>query len=178
MQIETGPLAIFQESTVPVRSRLAGWAALVRAFNIQAPVRRPSCVAEHHVRGSQRQEGNWTVFDKRYWPGDSFADHLAFALRHEDIDLLIFKRLCDAAPADAFARMVRAAPSGGGSRRAWYLYEHLTGRISRRRRPCRRRCRYPRTRSLFHRCAPPVPAAPCPRQLAGHRALLSGYPAD
>ena len=128
MQIETGPLAVFQERTVPAGSKLAGWAALVRAFNIQAPVRRPSCVAEQHVRGSQREEGGWTVFDKRYWPGDSLADHLGFALRHEDIDLLIFKRLCDAAPAEAFAEMVCAAPSGNPSRRAWYLYEHLTGR--------------------------------------------------
>jgi hypothetical protein len=129
VQIETGLLDIFQERNVPAGARLAGWAALVRAFSIQAPVRRPSCVAEQHVRGSQRESGAWTVFDKRYWPGDSLADHLGFALRHEDIDLLIFKRLCEAAPAEAFAEMVRAAPSGGGSRRAWYLYEHLTGRL-------------------------------------------------
>ena len=128
MRIETGPLAVFQEGTVPAGSQLAGWAALVRTFNIRAPVRQPSCVAQQHVRGSKREEGKWTVFDKRYWPGDSFADHLGFALRHEDIDLLIFKRLCDAAPAEAFAEMVRAAPSGNPSRRAWYLYEHLTGR--------------------------------------------------
>jgi hypothetical protein len=128
MQIETGLLAVFQERSVPAGSKLAGWAALVRAFNIQAPVRHPSCVAEQHVRGSLREEGNWTVFDKRYWPGNTLADHLGFALRHEDIDLLVFKRLCDAAPAEAFAGMVRAAPSGKPSRRAWYLYEHLTGR--------------------------------------------------
>jgi hypothetical protein len=128
VQIETGPLDMFQERPVPAGARLAGWAALVRAFGIQAPVRRPSCVAEQHVRGSQRESGDWTVFDKRYWPGERFADHLGFALRHDDIDLLIFKRLCEAAPAEAFARMVRAAPSGGASRRAWYLYEHLTER--------------------------------------------------
>ena len=59
----------------------AGWAALVRTFAIQAPVRRPSCVSEKHISGSQREERDWTVFDKRYWPGDTFADHLTFALR-------------------------------------------------------------------------------------------------
>lgn len=128
MRIETGPLGVFQERTVPAGSRLAGWAALVRAFKIQAPVRRPSCVAQQHVRGSRRESGGWAVFDKRYWPGDGLADHLGFALRHEDIDLLIFKRLCEVAPAEAFAEMVRAAPSGSPSRRAWYLYERLTGR--------------------------------------------------
>jgi hypothetical protein len=128
MKIETGPLAVFQERSVPAGSRLAGWAALVRAFDIQAPVRRPSCVAEQHVRGSQREEEGWTVFDKRYWPGETLADHLDFALRNEDIDLLVFKRLCDAAPAEAFVGMIRAVPSGIPARRAWYLYELLTGR--------------------------------------------------
>ena len=128
MQIETGPLAVFQERSVPAGSRLAGWAALVRAFDIQAPVRHPSCVAEQHVRGSQREEAGWTIFDKRYWPGETLADHLGFALRNEDIDLLVFKRLCDASPAEDFAGMVHAAPSGSPARRAWYLYEHLTGR--------------------------------------------------
>jgi len=128
MQIETGPITVFQERAVPTGSKLAGWAALVRAMNIPAPVRRPNCVSEQHVKGSQREEGDWTVFDKRYWPGESLADHVGFALRHEDIDLLIFRRLFDAAPAEAFAEMVRAAPTGNPSRRAWYLYEHLTGR--------------------------------------------------
>ena len=119
VQIETGLLAVFSERSVPAGSKLAGWAALVRSFNIHAPVRHPSCVSEQHVHGSQREDGNWKVFDKRYWPGNTLADHLGFALRHEDIDLLVFKRLSDAAPADAFAGMVRAAPSGIPSRRAW-----------------------------------------------------------
>jgi hypothetical protein len=32
--------AVFQERTVPSDARLAGWAALVETFQIQAPVRR------------------------------------------------------------------------------------------------------------------------------------------
>src|ERR1035438_4215599 len=80
------------EKTVPDGARLAGWAALVHALLLAVPVRRPSCVSEHHVHGSHRVDGAWTVFDKRYWSGDRFADHLTFALRHENIDLLILKR--------------------------------------------------------------------------------------
>src|SRR5947199_8143089 len=101
MKIETRPIAVFQETTVPLGCRLVGWAALVRPLNIPAPVRHPSCVSEQHVRGSHREQAGWTVYDKRYWPGETLADHLGFALRREDIDLLIFRRLCDAAPADA-----------------------------------------------------------------------------
>ncbi len=107
---------------------LAGWAALVHALAIPAPVRRLSCVSEKHVSGSHRREGAWTIFDKRYWPGDTFAEHLSFALRHEDIDLLILKRVFEAVPEIEVAALVRAAPTGIPARRAWYLYETLTGR--------------------------------------------------
>ena len=128
MRLEAAPIAVFQEKTVPDGTRLAGWAALVQALALQAPVRRPSCVSEQHIRGSHREEGAWAVFDKRYWPGDTFADHLTFALRHEDMDFLILKRVFEAVPQAEVEAIVRAAPTGVPARRAWYLYEILTGR--------------------------------------------------
>jgi hypothetical protein len=128
MKLEVAPTPIFQEMSVPDGARLAGWAALVRGLGIAAPVRRPNCVSEQYVSGSRRQEGAWVVFDKRYWPGDSFADHLTFALRHEDIDLLILKRVFEAVPQAEIEELVRAVPTGVPVRRAWYLFEALTGR--------------------------------------------------
>ena len=76
----------FQEKTVPADTRLAGWAALVQTYSVQAPVRRPSAVSRQHVKASRRREGGWNVFEKRYWPGESFGDQLGFALRHENRD--------------------------------------------------------------------------------------------
>ena len=128
MRLELASITIFQDSVVPQRSRLAGYAAMVQALGISAPVRHPSCVSERHIRGSRRTEGEWTVFDKRYWPGEQFADHLTFALRHEDIDLLVLKRVFDAIPPSSVEAMVRATPTGGPARQGWYLYETLTGR--------------------------------------------------
>jgi len=129
MQLEPAHIAIFQDRIVPEGARLAGWAALVSALAIPAPVRRPSCVSRQHVHGSHRTEEGWVVFDKRYWPGNTLADHLTFALRHEDIDLLILKRLFDAVPRAEIEALVRTAPTGAPARRAWYLHETLTGRI-------------------------------------------------
>src|SRR5882672_2962083 len=117
---------VFQEKTVPEETRLAGWALLAHALSIASPVRRPSSVSQQHVRGSFREEGGWKVFDRRYWPGTTLAGHLAFALRHEDLDLLTLKRIFDAVPRREVQAMVRAAPSGIPARRAWYLYELLT----------------------------------------------------
>jgi hypothetical protein len=128
MRLESTPTATFQDNIIPNGTRLAGWAALVQALAIPAPVRRPSSVSEKHVRGTQREEGSWTVFDKRYWPGDTFPNHLTFALRHEPIDPLVLKRIFDAVPQAEMEDLVRAAPTGIHARRAWYWYEILTGR--------------------------------------------------
>lgn len=128
MRLDLNAVRTFQDGLLPDETRLAGWAALVQALSIQAPVRRPSCVSEKHVRGSQREEGVWRIFDKRYWPGEDFTDHLTFALRHEDLNLLILKRAFDAVPAKALQELIAAAPTGIPSRRIWFLYEWLTGR--------------------------------------------------
>jgi len=93
-------------------------AALVQRLGVAAPVRTPSAVAEGHVKGSQRTEGGFAVFDKRYWPGDKITDHLSFALRREPIDLLILKRAFDAIPAEEMAVFIREAPTGALARRA------------------------------------------------------------
>ena len=128
MQLNTHPVRVFQERTVPPDSRLAGWSALVRTFGIRAPVRRPFAVSNQHVSGSRKEERGWAVFDRRYWPGEDFGSHLDFALRYEDVDLLVLKRLFEAAPLDAVQGFVRHAPTGVPSRRTWFLYEFLTGR--------------------------------------------------
>jgi hypothetical protein len=128
VRLDFSPGRTFQELLVPEQTKLAGWAALVQALAIKAPVRRLSCVSEKHVSGSHRDEGLWQVFDKRYWPGEEFADHLTFALRHEELDLLILKRVFDAVPPKLLEEMIAAAPTGIPSRRIWFLYEWLTGR--------------------------------------------------
>src|SRR5690606_28364454 len=118
----------FQESALPEGTRLAGWAALVKALSIPAPVRGPSCVSDKHIKGSQREDGIWRVFDKRYWPGDNLADHLTFALRHETLNLLVLKRIFEAVPSQAIEELVLVAPTGIPARRIWYFYELLTGK--------------------------------------------------
>ncbi len=128
MKIENLNIRIVQESLVPKECRLAGWAALGTAFSIEAPLRHLSCVSDKYVRGSRKTGGQWTVFDKRYWPGETFADHLTFALRHEQLDLPLLVKILSAAPIDLITDYVRSAPSGQPNRRVWFLYEHLTGR--------------------------------------------------
>jgi hypothetical protein len=127
MRLELGTSAVFQEKSIPQGTRLAGWSALAEALDIAGPVRRPSSVSAQYVSGSRRADGGWIVFDKRYWPGEMLADHLIFALRHEDIDLLMLKRVFATVPKTELEALVRSEPTAMPVRRAWYLYELLMG---------------------------------------------------
>lgn len=118
----------FLDEPLPEATSLAGWSALVSSLGISVPVRSPACISEKHVRGNKRTDGIWAVFDKRYLPEDTLESHLNFALRHEDIDLLILKRVFDAVPQGAIETLVKATPTGAFSRRIWFFYETLTGK--------------------------------------------------
>ena len=126
MDLDVEGLTVFQGEMIPNGTRLAGWAALKHELRVQAPVRSPSCVSERHISGSTRKEGAWQIFDKRYWPGDTFMDHLTFALRHETLDLLLLKRIFGAIAPKILEESIRKTPTGIAARRAWYLYELLT----------------------------------------------------
>jgi len=128
MKLDLDPPATFRDRFIPKGARLAGMAALVHGLDVAAPVRRLCAVAAGHVRGSTREEDGWTVFDKRYWPGETVTDHLRFALRHEWFDPLVLKRVFDSLPPADMAAFIRAAPTGTITRRAWFLYETLTGK--------------------------------------------------
>src|SRR6202049_888040 len=127
MNLQNTRVATFQGEALPGESRLAGLAALANALNLRAPVRTPACVSDNHISGSVRTEGPWRVHDKRYWPGDTFDDHLDFALRNENLDLLVLKRAYAPIHTKVLEAFVKATPKGIPARRAWYLYELLTG---------------------------------------------------
>lgn len=118
----------FQDHRLPPDARLVGLAALTHTFGVAAPVRHPSCVSTQHVRGGIKEASPWRLFDKRYEPGDQLGAHLEFAMRHEDLDLPVLKRVLEAIPVADFESFVGSTPTGVAHRRLWFLYEHLLGR--------------------------------------------------
>ncbi len=129
MQLENTRVTNFQGSPLPSQGRLAGLAALVNALKVRAPVRIPACISDGHISRSIRTEEQWRVYDKRYWPGDAFTDHLDFALRNENLDLLVLKRVFQSIGSEVVEAFVKGTPTGIPARRAWYLYELLTGNV-------------------------------------------------
>jgi hypothetical protein len=117
----------FQDEQIPQNTQIAGWAAIVRTYGIDAPVRQFACVSNKHLSGNRRIEDNWEVFDKRYLPEDSFAGHLNFAFRHESIDLLVMKRVFEQISEEEICNFILSTPTGAIARRVWFFCETLTG---------------------------------------------------
>jgi len=119
---------LFKARLIPEGARLAGYAALVQALHVDVPMRSVACVSSASVREGRRAADGLILFDRRYRPEDGVGGHLVFALRHEEPDLRALKRIFDVLPDDAITGLVRAAPTGAWARRAWFLFEWLTGR--------------------------------------------------
>jgi hypothetical protein len=117
----------FQHEHIPSAAQLAGMAALVQALDVQAPVRHPSCISELNIKGHIRDEQFWRIFSKRYQCESTVEAHLNFAMRYENLDLLVLKRIFLKVPPSVVADYVKSAPTSILTRRAWYLYEFLTG---------------------------------------------------
>ena len=116
MRIETGQLGIFQERTVPGRQqagRMGGPGPRLQdpGAGSAAQLRRRTACARQSA--ANRESGPFST--SAIGPATTLADHLIFALRHEDIDLLIFKRLRRRAGAEASRRW--SAPRRRATRR-------------------------------------------------------------
>ena len=92
----------------------------------------PSAVESYISPGMRRTEtsGRRVVesYPAPYRPDDTIASHIKFALRHEPVDLGILVATFRVMPAAEMEEWMRREPTGAFSRRAWFLYETLSGR--------------------------------------------------
>jgi hypothetical protein len=111
---------------VPDGVRPIGYAALAAAYGLDVPA--PDVLFAISERHSLRTEGRWSILTPRYQVSDTFVSHLSFVLRHEAIDLGLLAALFRRPEAKVAIRSwVRRQPTGRHPRRAWFLYEWLTG---------------------------------------------------
>jgi len=67
------------------------------------------------------------LYPKSYQPTHGAVGQLRFALRYEPIDLGVYKAALARIPKIEIEKWVQSEPNGIFARRAWYLYELLTG---------------------------------------------------
>lgn len=120
--------SFFQEKMLPEEHvSLAGYAALVAMNNLKVPPPHKYAFISHKHRPYETD--HWIAFSIRQCPKDTLEDQLTFALRYEALDLAILKALFDEIDAKEMIQWIQSEPTGRYSRRAWFLYEWLTGQI-------------------------------------------------
>jgi hypothetical protein len=87
-------------------------------------------VGSEAIRGARKTRiADGSIFEQyplAYAPKDLFG-HLHFAMRYEPIDLNALASLFDKIDRKEFEAWAKEEPVGQYTRRAWYLYEFLTG---------------------------------------------------
>jgi len=114
----------FGSKSTPQRSGFTG-----SSRNLAWEVVAPS-VRSEAIRGARKTritEGAvLEQYPLSYGPTDLFG-HLRFAMRYEPIDLNVLVAFFGKVDRQAFEAWVKSEPVGKYARRAWYLYELLTG---------------------------------------------------
>ncbi len=119
----------FTDFRQKVSGEAIGLHKLIDTFSL--PVSYPA-VRSEVVRGARRTRiTDGAVLEQyppTYAPTDVFG-HLRFAMRYEPIDLTVLDALFKAVERTAFEAWIKTEPVGKYARRAWYLYELLTGQV-------------------------------------------------
>ena len=116
----------------PPNAQLLGYASLIEAYALDCPPprRMTALVPIGQKQTVVRDGAQWVLLPRtaNYRVPDEPIEHLAVALKHEGVDLRVLSRLF-AAPGVVtnLTRFVGAHPRGLYTRRAWFLYEWMTG---------------------------------------------------
>jgi hypothetical protein len=90
----------------------------------------PPAVRSEAIRGARKTRISDSMvleqYPLAYGPTDLFG-HLRFAMRYEPVDLNVLVAFFEKVGRNDFEAWVKSEPVGKYARRAWYLYEFLTG---------------------------------------------------
>jgi Fic family protein len=121
------PITFFHGRKLPEVATLAGYAYLINAYHLPVPLPiKLSAISNHH---KYYEKDNWKILTPRHAPAPTLEGHLIFALKYEGIDLAVLKKLFDVIASQEIEEIVKRHPTSSYSRRLWFLYEWLTGKM-------------------------------------------------
>ncbi len=116
----------------PADVELLGYSALIEAYGLECPTpRRLTAVAPVGQKTTSRREGvDWLLLPRsaNYRIPASPIEHLGVALKHEGVDLRVLDRLFTRGVDAELTAFIDANRGGLYTRKAWFLYEWMTGR--------------------------------------------------
>lgn len=111
-----------------------GYAQLIETFDLDCPPpRRMTALMPIGQKRTEFREGTeWVLLPRNanYRVPDEPIEHLEVALKHEGVDLRVLSRLFKVPDIEPqLVSLIAANPRGLYTRRAWFLYEWMQGRM-------------------------------------------------
>lgn len=116
-------VSVFHGIKLPEKAYLAGYSALIEAFDLQVPLPRKLAMIGH--KHKKYIAGRWVLYTPRHKPIDTLYGHLVFALKYEGVDLAVLKAVFKNIAPEEIQNIVESEPTSSYSRRIWFFYECL-----------------------------------------------------
>jgi hypothetical protein len=110
-----------------VVNNLIGYSWLCEKFNFTLNHFHSSKIG-NRLKTEVASDGRVTVhYTPQYYPGDAPLDHVAFALKHEGLNLDLLRKVFSVIPRTDIVPYFNSTPSGKYTRQIGFLYEFVTG---------------------------------------------------
>src|SRR5690242_17755827 len=106
----SGRVTVFHGRSLPDLATPAGYAALLDAYEIEAPI--PRILTAIRERHRVLDLSGCRLLTPRHAPPSTLEGHLIFDLKYEGLDLAILKRLFQRVDPKSIEAIVRNAPTG------------------------------------------------------------------
>jgi len=107
---------------------LTGYSALVQELGLKTPAPYVRSQIAGAVRRSEiRPDGATEIYPKKAAPSGDLKGHLLFAFKNEPTDLRVLAAALKSLGPNFVRDWVQKEPTGAYARKAWFLYEYLTG---------------------------------------------------
>ncbi len=116
---------IFQDKIIDDKLSLIGYSYFIKKYKLKCYLRQISCISEKKISKSIILNNGIYIFDKRYLTSHKDINHLIFALKHENFDLLILKQIILIISKREVKEYIIENPTGIYARKIFYLYEHF-----------------------------------------------------
>ena len=100
----------FQNEILPKSCELIGYSWLINNFKLEVPLRQLSCISKKRLAAQTIKNGKWLIFDAQLMVEDNTYSHLEFAIKHEDIDLLVLKQILKQISIEEISQNIKINP--------------------------------------------------------------------
>lgn len=115
--------SLFEGKTTPITGKIVGYTALISYYELDMPY--PDVFVLVASNNKKMKSEGWKVLPAIYQPEETVYKQIQFAIKHEGVNLLFFKKFFQKIEQKAIIDWILNEPTSIYVRKIWFLYEFL-----------------------------------------------------